>query len=117
MFTVAYACITGGLVLKPGVTRRSHSVAASTVGDFLAWGGLWSYSLYLLHPPALELIDQRTHLRLPAPLAADVVLAWLILYLFYCVVEKYWLRRSQRVKISNQRISRPDPTEGARLTA
>lgn len=75
--------------------------AGGYVWKWLAWGGLWSYSIYIIHVPAMQMYDN-LHLE-----TLGYVLDWarktgFILaasYLFYLVVEKpgHWVaRRAQR---------------------
>jgi peptidoglycan/LPS O-acetylase OafA/YrhL len=93
-FAWGYAAIVAGFVLEGGVARQR--VAGSRVVEWLALGGLWSYSLYLLHPAVLELVDRRSHLggapRVLVGWAAALIGSWV----FFRLVEKRWLLLSQR---------------------
>ena len=60
-----------------------HFRAGGRVWPVLAWGGLWSYSSYIIHVPALALTDS-LHLFWPVRIA--VILAFS--YAFYLLVEK-----------------------------
>lgn len=99
-FAWGYAATVSGFVLDRGVA--SQRVSRSRVVEVLALGGLWSYSLYLLHPAFLELIDRRSHLA-GAP---RVLVGWAVAlvgsYIFFRVVERRWLLRSQRSGLSTQ---------------
>jgi peptidoglycan/LPS O-acetylase OafA/YrhL len=96
LFAFGFAAVVAGAVLDRGGRRI---VVPRRVVRPLAWGGLWSYSLYLLHPAVLELVDRRSHLgtvpRILAGWAASLLVAWV----FYLLVERRWLRRAQQARI------------------
>jgi peptidoglycan/LPS O-acetylase OafA/YrhL len=71
----------------------------------LAWAGLWSYSLYLLHVPAAQFIE-RLHLANPESAGSWVVLYALVLgmtYLFYLCIEMPSHRLARRIRLSPAR--------------
>jgi peptidoglycan/LPS O-acetylase OafA/YrhL len=97
VFAFGFAAVVAGAVLD---RRRGRIVLPRPIVRSLAWAGLWSYSLYLLHPAVLELVDRRSHLgtgpRLLLGWAASLVVSWL----FYLLVERRWLRRAQRTRLT-----------------
>ena len=96
LFAFGFAAIVAGAVLDQ--SKRRVAVPRPLV-TWLAWGGLWSYSLYLLHPAVLGLVDRRAHLatvpRILTGWAASLLVSWL----FYLAVERRWLRRAQRSRL------------------
>jgi len=103
-FAWGYAAIVSGLVLDPGATKMR--IAGSRVVEWLALGGLWSYSLYLLHPAVLELVDRRSHLSGAPRVLVGWAAALVGSYVFFRLVEKRWLLRSQRssLQVRNQPV-------------
>lgn len=81
------------------VGRFSH-----TASRFLEWGGLWSYSIYLVHGFGLNIVGSWSpwpHLTwLQTGIKGVVVLG--ICYLFYLLVEKpaHWLARRVTTAVS-----------------
>jgi peptidoglycan/LPS O-acetylase OafA/YrhL len=96
------------VLLASAVLPLSHRTAVrpNPLLRFATWAGLWSYSLYLLHPPVLELVQRRTHL----PLAARVLVSWcaalLLSWAFWVLVERRWVERARRVQVSHRRRRR-----------
>jgi peptidoglycan/LPS O-acetylase OafA/YrhL len=95
LYAVGYACLVAALVL-PRPRHRPRPAVVCRLWAVLAGAGLWSYSLYLVHPAVLELVDRRaglsTWLRIPVGWAG----ALLVSRLFFELVERHWLLRSQR---------------------
>jgi peptidoglycan/LPS O-acetylase OafA/YrhL len=101
LFAVGFAAVVAGAALDgPGSIGRL--VPAKAV-RLLARGGLWSYSLYLIHPPVLELVDRRGHLSTGPRVLVGWAAALLVSWLFYLLVERRWLRRAQQARL-------PEPT-------
>jgi peptidoglycan/LPS O-acetylase OafA/YrhL len=96
LFAFGFAAVVAGAVLD----RRRRIVLPRPIVRALAWAGLWSYSLYLLHPAVLELVDRRSHLgtvpRLLVGWTASLAVSWL----FYLLVERRWLRRAQQARVT-----------------
>ena len=82
----------------------------------LAWGGLWSYSLYLMHGPASEIVG-----KLPVPdfglYANWFVFYGLVLgisYLFYCCVERPSHQFARKIRLTSaSSAARPVPVGDA----
>ena len=71
----------------------------------LAWIGTWAYSLYLIHPPVLELVDRRFGL----PTLPRVLVGWslslLAAWLLWIFVERFWVGQASRVGRPGQRAA------------
>jgi peptidoglycan/LPS O-acetylase OafA/YrhL len=106
-FAWGYAAIVSGFVLDRG-RPAGQPTAFSRAVDVLARGGLWSYSLYLLHPAFLELVDNRSHLDGPARVLLGWALALVGSWVFFRLVERRWLLRSQRSGLPTP-AARPAP--------
>lgn len=96
LFAFGFAAVVAGAVLD-GAGRRP--LVPRMVVRRLAWGGLWSYSLYLLHPAVLELVDRRAHLGTIPRILTGWTASLLVSWLFYLAVERRWLRRAQRARV------------------
>jgi peptidoglycan/LPS O-acetylase OafA/YrhL len=91
---------------------------------WMVWAGAWSYSLYLLHGPALETL-RRLHLPFLGPLVnwvTTMIFVCVYSYVFYLLVERpsHQLARKIRVRgalqqplvgpaIDGAKSERPDP--------
>lgn len=89
---VVAACVLPGAAAVPRGLRAAQRAAV--------WAGGWSYSLYLLHQPALDVVDERTSL----PTAPRVVLGWVAALALSCafwwLVERRWVERARRVPVT-----------------
>jgi len=97
LFAAGFAVLVASVVLEEAPRRR---VVPRQLSRFATWAGLWSYSLYLLHPPVLELVHRRAHL----PLVLDVALSWgaalFVSWAFWVLVERRWVDRARRIPIA-----------------
>ena len=116
LFAFGFAAVVAGAVLDRRALRLR---VPQPLVRALAWAGLWSYSLYLLHPAVLELVDRRSHLgtvpRILTGWAASLVVSWV----FYLLVERRWLRRAQQTRIAPPATPFPREPQGVetRLSA
>ena len=114
LFALGFAAVVAGAVLEGGGPLRD--LLPRRAVRVLAWGGLWSYSLYLIHPAVLELVDRRAHLATVPRMLSGWVAALVVSWLFYLAVERRWLRRSQRAGLpqpSTPYPRTPEPVETA----
>ena len=93
LFGLGFFVLLRGLVANEArlLERRVPSAALRAA----AWVGLFSYSLYLLHPPFLELVDR----RLSLPRSIEVPVEWLLAigasWLFFLAVERRFIVRAR----------------------
>jgi peptidoglycan/LPS O-acetylase OafA/YrhL len=89
VFSAGYASLTAWL-LRRGDARAEAPRALAP----LVTVGLWSYSVYLLHQPFLDLVDRRLHLSR----AIEIPLGWALAIgasgVFFHLVERHFIRRA-----------------------
>lgn len=89
VFALAFASIVAWLVAREAASRALPRPVTPIVRV-----GLWSYSVYLLHQPFFDLVDERTAL----PRLAAVALGWALTLaasgLFFHLVERHFIRRA-----------------------
>jgi peptidoglycan/LPS O-acetylase OafA/YrhL len=68
----------------------AHFRAGGRVWPALAWGGLWSYSSYVIHVPAMRLYEKLNVVGINATVdwAMRVAFILVLSYLFYLAIEK-----------------------------
>ena len=80
---------------------------------WMVWAGAWSYSLYLMHAPALATV-QRFHLVILGPLVDWIaVMAFVCVYsyIFYLVIERPSHQFSRRIDIRSSANSKQQLTD------
>jgi peptidoglycan/LPS O-acetylase OafA/YrhL len=91
----------GYVLLLVALLRSEERLAAGRgTGPVLrraAGIGLFSYSLYLLHPPVLELVERRLHLPLAISIPVQWLAALLLSWVFFLGVERRFIARAARV--------------------
>ena len=92
VFGIGYAIVLNAMLDAEArvVARR----AGRTVLTTLARVGLFSYSLYLLHPPLLELVDRYARGPRPAVVVTGWATALAVSWLFYLAVERHFVARA-----------------------
>lgn len=107
LFSAGFAVLVASVVLDGSPRSR---FLPSQLLKFATWAGLWSYSLYLLHPAVMEVVQRRTHLplvvRVPVSWAAALLVSWL----FWLVVERRCVERARAVPVG---AGRPAAAAGA----
>jgi peptidoglycan/LPS O-acetylase OafA/YrhL len=96
LFAAGFAVLVASVVLEGEPRRR---IVPRPVMRFATWAGLWSYSLYLLHPPVLELVHRRAGLPLVLEVGLSWVAALVVSWAFWVTVERRWVERSRRVPV------------------
>lgn len=86
-------------VVVPTVRRVPARPLVRRAVLVLASAGLWSYSLYLLHPPALAIVEAHTRLPLAATLVLEWAFALVVAWVFFLLVERRWVARAQAVPV------------------
>ncbi len=92
LFALGYAALLAAAVLRPAGAPGAARPTRGRAVRALAGVGVSAYSLYLVHPPVLELVDRRTSL----PLGARLLLGWAAALatarVFWLLVERRWTR-------------------------
>jgi peptidoglycan/LPS O-acetylase OafA/YrhL len=97
-----------GLTFAAGLALRHR-----TVPSVLAWLGLVSYSVYLLHPLLLDVYDSIPFARSPHPVALQVAMSFAFLaVLLACCAATYYLIEAPMQRLGRRAIARLDARWG-----
>jgi peptidoglycan/LPS O-acetylase OafA/YrhL len=106
----------GYVALLVGLLRREEQLGAGRLSGPVLRGaaavGLFSYSLYLLHPPVLELVERRSHLPLPLSIPAQWAAALVVSWMFFLLVERRFIARAGRVGAVSAAAATPVAVDG-----
>jgi peptidoglycan/LPS O-acetylase OafA/YrhL len=111
IFALGYVALLVALLLREeelGDGRLSGPILRGAAAV-----GLFSYSLYLLHPPVLELVERRSRLPLMVSIPVQWAAALAISWVFFLLVERRFIARAGRVgRVSTLAATTSVPVDG-----